>query len=120
MTPDSRIGCPRCGAECRVQAHDHSHCSQCFTSFRLSEVKPDNPHCSLCGQLHGFGMADLMESDPALPVYCRECEARICEAHGHLDCEACSSTAEPQGERVRLFEPAPSPMAGQLAIGELG
>jgi Zn finger protein HypA/HybF involved in hydrogenase expression len=62
-------------------------------------------------------MADLVEQDPSLPVYCNACEARICLDHGRLDCPRCASTAAPQGESVRLFTHAPAVMPGQLELG---
>jgi hypothetical protein len=77
---------------------------------------PTDPACAICGQLHGLTMADLVEQDPSLPVYCEACEAHICLAHGRLDCARCSSTALAQGEPVRLFHPAPAVMPGQLAL----
>ena len=75
---------------------------------------PDNPACAICSQLHGFAMADLVEQDTSLPVYCAGCEARVCDTHGRLDCVQCSHA--PQGEAARLFEPAPAAMAGQLTL----
>src|SRR5215475_8303348 len=37
----SPIDCPRCGKECRVESHNHAHCSRCFSGFR-TDVAPDN------------------------------------------------------------------------------
>jgi hypothetical protein len=75
---------------------------------------PNDPACAICGQLHGLTMAELAEPNPALPVYCPACEARICLTHGWLDCVSCSH--EPQGEAVRLFTPAPEQLPGQLCL----
>jgi len=77
---------------------------------------PTDPHCAICGQLHGLAMSDLVEQDPSLVVYCDACEERICLTHGRLDCEHCSKTAASQGEAVRLFAPAPAVMPGQLTL----
>jgi hypothetical protein len=59
-------------------------------------------------------MAELLEPDPALPVCCGSCEQRICSTHGRLDCVQCSHVL--QGEAVRLFEPAPEQLRGQLSV----
>ena len=80
-------------------------------------ARPDSAYCAIFHQLHGLTMADLVEQDPALPVYCDRCEERMCVAHGRLDCARCSATAAPQGETVRLFAPAPAVMPGQLGLG---
>ena len=82
--------CPRCGCECRMQAHDHAHCVQCFTSFRPSAQGPRLPYeCQRCGQLSG--------------------DDRVCDA-----CRA--QDREPQGETVRLFQPAPTQMPGEATM----
>jgi hypothetical protein len=59
-------------------------------------------------------MADLVEPDPSLAVYCDACEARICPAHGRLDCAQCSHQA--RGEAVKPFEPAGPVIPGQLSF----
>lgn len=91
-------------------------------------MTPDNPNCASCGKPHGLTMADLTEPDPSLPVYCWECE---CAALGEKPCHRCGQWAmldgdrcepcrklerEPQGEAVRLFEPAPTQMPGQMTL----
>jgi predicted RNA-binding Zn-ribbon protein involved in translation (DUF1610 family) len=102
----SHVTCPRCGCAARVGAHHSAYCVQCFTSFRTDvdhhPDRSDSPMwhaprehfhpCSRCGQ------TVITRADPPVCQTCRRLERRS------------------QGETVRLFEPAPNQMPGQLAL----
>lgn len=90
-------------------------------------MAPNDPNCANCGKPHGLVMADLLEDDPALPAYCLACEGTVCDDCGQFGskillhhgryCEPCASRyRQPQGESMRLFEPAPTQIPGQLGF----
>jgi hypothetical protein len=85
------VSCPRCGCACRVGPHHSAHCVQCFTSFRTDA-----------------------QDGPRLPYACPRCE-QLSDVQGL--CPRCVALdREPQGESVRLFQPAPTQLPGQLAL----
>jgi hypothetical protein len=90
-------------------------------------LAPTDPNCARCRKPHGLVMADLLEGDPSLPVYCLACEATVCDdcgqfgAYVHLHhgryCDPCVARMRaPQGETVKLFEPAAAQLPGQLSL----
>lgn len=83
------VDCPRCGKSCPIGPHHSAHCSHCFTSWRT-------------------------DHEPRLPYACRGCG----QLQDHLGlCPRCHGLErEPQGQAVRLFEPAPTQIPGQLGL----
>jgi hypothetical protein len=86
--------CNRCGlfAPCERHAEPFDSCSRCgqYAGFPDANAGPRLPYACGCGQL----------SDT--PGACRACR---------------EADRAPQGEAVRLFEPAPATMPGQTGFG---
>lgn len=52
--------------------------------MQAKTTSPANPLCARCGEPHGLTMADLVEPDPSLPVYCAACESTVCLECGRM------------------------------------